>query len=705
MAPFLLAAIASAMALLLFVTVIGPWLQKKGGSEPKPGHEIASISNVSESSAEKSKENRVLSLFALWPAVLVMGVFVFSAEFAYMVFVHSDLDRHYFFDGPMFRQVVFGSAFGILGCYLIFRTFFTKLTEASWPRSEQQGAAAPDGVQNMRSNTEYIIPLVVLLTILLVGAFQQDVFTEFAKLGGNVRLGAVEFGFGRNEGRASETSVAQLVPPANVPGVHAPPSVSQGLQSLAELSETMRRDALIYALRKGLFGPDEERGDGPTLQKSERSPDFKLIHLAQQAELSDRVFVYPATCLLKDNEKFQDYITSGEQILPLAKKLNTKLRARGVTRSQITSSELNELLESEIIRDNICNKQLEQVFLKDINGIYDISKNRQILTPYAWIAAANIFEYNHRYVAAISLLENWIFERNDIENSNKQDVFVQNESIDNTIYDKKLSDVFEIRVRSMIGGYIYEWIHYQTMAKTQAVLDYYRVNLEKTIELLESIIKEVFFIGNHYKPSAFGVGYNDKYTTQGNLICGSDVNNEKWSQQVSTTKLNKDLSVRRMKLALVNSLLTMKQSWINAVLDGADYKSHKNVAAEYARELRGLNVSCMGIVGQSEEDPGGADYVRVLRAQNLDAYARVTLANANSHRDAALKRASLSDALSAAEEGLELALELSERDRGNRRSPTKREGISFMTSGTPAMEVAEQLQGIIRRINADLDRL
>jgi hypothetical protein len=128
------------------------------------------------------------------------------------------------------------------------------------------------------------------------------------------------------------------------------------------------------------------------------------------------------------------------------------------------------------------------------------------------------------------------------------------------------------------------------------------------------------------------------------------------------------------------------------------------MANEYARELKEMDVKCMALVGETKDDPKGEDYIRVLRAENLDAYARVTRANANFLRDAAERKSQLSDALSAAEEGLELAKEIAERDRNERRFPKENYEVSFTTSGTPALEVVERLGEVINRANAELGK-
>ncbi|MGE4172933.1 MAG: hypothetical protein AB7F41_10705, partial [Methylocystis sp.] len=637
--------------------------------------------------------------------------------YIYMIITHNWIDWQYFFDGPSFKQIVFGFIFGNFLSYWLMRAIRAdqyKIKQNSFVhiarQVENNERDIGDDIQHHDDiDTQKfgiyseIVMLVLLMGVFLVGVLDEETIARIARLGGNVKLpGGLEFAFGRNESRSSETSVAQLVPPANAQNSYAPPSVSQGLQSLAELGHSMRRDALIYALGKHFVVENHSNIVKDQVQNKEQPPEAQLFsRLAKHINLADEVFAKLASCLMEENNQNLDYISSGDKILPIAKKLNESIRMMvKIDHEDIEEAfpecEVNRnTIESQVGKSaiNIVDKNNKKAIQNGIKYIVDANKAAEMIdvsssdSPYAWIAAANIFEYNHRYVAAIALLENWLKTRKG------------------KIKDEALAEVFEVRVRSLISGYLYEWMNYQPIAKTQAVLELYRRNLEKTILLLDNIIYNTFSAENIEKPAIFGARHQGRNTLATNWVCGNHRDGWAWSDVVSIPG-KKDLPPQRMKLSLISSLLSMKQSWINAVLDGADYNDYRNRAREYAQELRDADVSCMGIVGaNAEEDRKGENYVRVLRAQNLDAYARVTRVNANLLQDAAARKSQLSGGLSAAEEGLELAKEIAERDRNRRRSDQSDKGISFTTSGTSAIEVVERLGEVIRRTNTDLGRL
>ncbi|MBG0792993.1 hypothetical protein IYY11_06270 [Methylocystis sp. H62] len=695
MGPFLIAAIICGLSALLFATTLRPWLDSKRADSDS---DQAAIPGATTTWAEAGINNQSYGSRWLVIAAILLLLLVALAEYEYIQLAHGSMNWQYFFDGPIFRQVVFGSVFGASISYWLLRKTVNKdhaKNDKQFIYVENEHAEQKPSVPvygNLDTQKYHIYSelavFIAFVCIFIVGTLDEETIARVAQLGGNVKLpGGVEFAFGRNESRSSETSVAHLVPPASSQNSYAPPSVSQGLQSLAELGQTMRRDALIYALRKQLIDDTDSAGEGSDSRNVKKSGEPDLLEiLRDQIKLADEVFANLGKCLVEENKQNLDYISSGEKILPIAKTLNKSLR----TGDKISNHELdalfprcgNQNIFSKTKGDRSSSPNGIMYMLNNDRAAAFLNSHDAKILPYTWIAVANIFEYNHRYVAAIALLESWLRNKHW------------------SIHDKDIADVFEIRVRSMIGGYLYEWMNYQPIAKTQAVLEYYRNNLDNTIELLERVIANVFARKN---PHISDNSYGKKFTTAANWDCERHNPDAAWSKSVDIP--DKDsLPPKRMKLALVHSLLTMKKSWINAVLDGQDYKYHKTMANEYARELKEMDVKCMALVGETKADPKGEDYIRVLRAENLDAYARVTRANANFLRDAAERKSRLSDALSAAEEGLELAKEIAERDRNERRFPRENYEVSFTTSGTPALEVVERLGEIINRANAELGR-
>lgn len=705
MTPFLIAAIACGLMVFAFGTLLRPWSENKrqnSGAGPENTYPTNNLEDIYTARSNYLSRTRLLILL---PAVAILTL-VPLFEYIYIKLVHYDMNRHYFFDGPIFKQIVFGCVFGTFLSFWLLRGMVAveaKKHERSLGKEENVSREGGEGTTQHKANHDSqqfalyseLPTVITLLIVFLFGVFDEATIVRIARLGGNVKLpGGVEFAFGRNESRSSETSVAQLVPPANSQNSYAPPSVSQGLQSLAELGQTMRRDALIYALSKRLVVPTDgdtklaiaENSENSIINEKSTEANF-LSRLHTQITLVDEVFAVLANCLIKENEQHLDYMSSGDQILQIAQRINVSLRGK----QSISDEEIGRIFPScryqeqnDKTIDANDNEYKIVKYAVNIGSAAKLLRNPQeFMTPYTWIAAANIFEYNHRYVAAIALLEHWL-------RTNRSSFSTVN---------RDMSNIFEIRVRSLIGGYLYEWMNYQPVAKTQAVIDYYRITLNQTSEILNRVLNDIF-----------DVDINN--TLSANWDCNSYFSSVTWNTNVEIPDRDK-LSPRRMKLAVIYSLLSMKQSWINTVVDGADYEEHRNKAREYATELRDANVSCMGIlveepkgeVKKKEDEHKAENYVNVLRAQNLYAYSSVMRADATLLEDAAIRKSHLNEALSAAEEGLERVKDIAERDRHMRRFPEDEYEVSFTTSGTPALEVFERLEKIIRRTRADLERL
>ncbi|MGE4174208.1 MAG: hypothetical protein AB7F41_17220, partial [Methylocystis sp.] len=99
MTPFLIAAILSGLVAFLVGTTLRPWLDnKKRGAG---SHQVAAL--------------------ALLISAISMLLIVAIAEYIYMIITHNWIDWQYFFDGPSFKQIVFGFIFGNFLSYWLMR--------------------------------------------------------------------------------------------------------------------------------------------------------------------------------------------------------------------------------------------------------------------------------------------------------------------------------------------------------------------------------------------------------------------------------------------------------------------------------------------------------------------------------------------------------------------------------------------------------
>src|SRR3954451_22810289 len=89
--------------------------------------------------------------------------------------------------------------------------------------------------------------------------------------------------------------------------------------------------------------------------------------------------------------------------------------------------------------------------------IWHLNTPDTLMRPYLAIDAASGLAYSH-HTASLTLLDRWLCAKRERVAHINQD----------------LSDVFEIRVRTIMAGFLEEWIRYNPTAKTQTVLRYHR---------------------------------------------------------------------------------------------------------------------------------------------------------------------------------------------------------------------------------------
>jgi hypothetical protein len=91
----------------------------------------------------------------------------------------------------------------------------------------------------------------------------------------------------------------------------------------------------------------------------------------------------------------------------------------------------------------------------------------------------------------------------------------------------------------------------------------------------------------------------------------------------------KELTVPKMQLSLWYSLITLKRTWIDTVLDSADYHQlFKFETNRFARELRAFNYNYLLPLWDNDQTK-----VDLQKAASFDSHARVQLANAFSPGD------------------------------------------------------------------------
>ena len=180
------------------------------------------------------------------------------------------------------KAVIFGFMFGISGTYIMFMLLNNNIKEINLTNS--------------------VIVMCLFLSFILLGVGDLATLEKLGRSfgGGGVKLpGGLEFTLAQStpDRRSSDTSLATIVPPRPGPAgghAYAAPEFSGGLMILRDMPEAVRRDALYYALKKGLY--DERNGpqSGPINDRTIEN----LRNMAEVVVITDRTVGTLARCLV-----------------------------------------------------------------------------------------------------------------------------------------------------------------------------------------------------------------------------------------------------------------------------------------------------------------------------------------------------------------------------------------------------------------------
>lgn len=584
------------------------------------------------------------------------------------------------------RQSVLGAIFGSLFAYWL----------CSILMSGAKGAVEQGGLMS-----RFAVMWIVMIALLTVGIADERTIFRFAKLGANLKLpGGAELAIGHEAARSRDTSLAVIVPPAKGTRTAVSPDASSGLEMFSGLAEAARRDGLYYSLSKDLL--------------SGASPDpAVLVNVENFKDALDYMDLYAGKlgkCLEFFVERNEDDYMAGATLEPLGGAL------RDLVLSADSGGALSTSRFDEGLKDFTANatKALSAISKKEcvewshLAGSDDaraafvkyLKVDGPFHRPYVWSAAAAILVYNHRYTPSIALLHRWIVGARDSSSGS----------------DEALRNVFMLRIRSQIAAYIEEWINYRPLAKTQSVLDYHRDNLDEAITLLEDMLKKPSPLSEQ-KSAGFA------FYTSGNDRCDQFNKARDWLDDVkkwvnpetikegSNHQQYKDyLSPARIEMALFATLLSLKRTWIDSVLaeDSIGKTSNFDVklvrAFQVAEELRDFDTQCLRLVRMNNTSNGKA-YADLVRAQNLEAFARAARFVALTVSDVHKREVLLTEAQREAELGIKLIAVQAEKDRDERNKSASGLGsFSESISGSEAMQTDEGLRSIAATIIEDLSR-
>jgi hypothetical protein len=434
----------------------------------------------------------------------------------------------------------------------------------------------------------------VLMAILLVLglAGQNALSTVFTRLN-SLEIGGAKFGFAEATGLAKSPTALANNPSKDGAALNAPDQ-SYGLTALIDLPSTIERDA-HYARLFAKVGGNKGLADKIFTELS----DVRNSADATIKPLADCLGVYVA--------ETGDDGRVGRLLENIAAHLRGYVRNHESPPTQPPRWEgtfwkraadiLGEAPAAECVglRQMLGKKREDLLKPLENPGWKD--------RPYLAISYASMLAYEHQYVAAIESLDQWIIDHGEPKISDSEEQKIK-------------ARVFKARVRNLIATYLEEWLRGTYGIQTRSVLTYHIMNLDALVRematdfdpLIGDTVRQMRLRNNPMIDSQFARAPAD------DGACPiSSLSEESGSN-------NPPLSDPKLRLMLIRTLIAAKLMWINVVLDHPDYlQKYASMAEARADELLRLDLSCLRTLG--------ADGVATKRAESLDAFARVLLAN------------------------------------------------------------------------------
>jgi hypothetical protein len=642
-----------------------------------------------------------------------------------------------FFMGYDFRQMIFGVVFGLLFSY-----WLSSILNRD-PKGTDKATYFREGVIGG-----------LLLIFLLLGIGGQDAIVNLISRVTNVKVGSAELTLAAasDRDRGSQTALAAVYPPSAAILPYTSPDTSSGLGLILKLGDFVKRDALYSVLRS-------QRLSG----QSGRPKD--VSQFVEAFEFVDKYIQPLAGCLSDYVASTSDVEQVGKWIAAPARSIRSllMLHQQGELINQKFSNwnissrtppvpEQDPSLPNRIIADII--SVGDNVFANSLKGHANCDEaagiQKEILEnkesrdsfilyidgsarsrPYIRLLAADALAFHHEYTAAILLLDEWTRAReffsiaeeqrkteyND-ENKRIRSIFPGFEKCKNSsdilsdVLDackiRDTLDVYEIRVRTQIATLIEEWLSFQPFAKTQAVMNYHRANIDAEIKLIERYLSvDLSIMTLPERVMEFTEEIDDFSTPCGVTEGRSWKENGLSSNDKDRLKIDPKYTDKNMRKGLVYSLFTLKNTWINLALDSDVYYSElAPIAARYAEEMVRTNLACLNsIAGEGKERD---KFISTLRAQSFQAFAQVELNNLAMLQDISLmkddKQRRLRSALRAADLGLKAIHRFQEENR--QRSLGQAAGKTFLERISPseAVEIYDKLLNMSRTLQARLNR-
>jgi hypothetical protein len=626
--------------------------------------------------------------------VMVAGLLIWAYAAAYYHDVpHTRFVRHLFYiaHSDDLREIVSGIVFGSVFAY--------------WLRSIFRRSSQDIEYENQNRKTELVLGGILLLFLMYslgsLGAISGILTQITATLPGGV---AVSMTPNSNSKNSKDTALATLVPPsASSSSGFGAPDTSGGLRILRDLPGAIARDALYFVLRDELHNKNPEKVNNIKIIDG----FITALNFSQKLNVARL-----AGCLDTYTSVYGDDGHTGDMTADIGRALRSLLLLQtssntigGVEPLDVFAKSIESMVEQisyqiqkfdssvfdtrndELIACDYIASHKVEFSRKNVERTF--SDDKQIRRrPYVWSAAAAALAYDHNYSAALVLLDFWLkaangqcgdapevssisrAQKNDNRRPNKYEgekIRIENSNDSLHVICLELSgqiatadgfnahvkDIFELRVRALIGSFLEEWISWNKAVDTASVRRYQLENLRLAIELIDNY--------------ASGSIPDLELTSDGlpEIDC-SYFESEKWpTSPLSLEKIlevDRSLTPGKMRLGLFSTLISLKRDWIDTALNMDDYyKENYHLAKKFADELRKKNLYCLYLLAPTSptseftEKERGQEIVAREWALNNHAYAKVVLkiATASFLDDVGEGKQQLGKALEYAKQSLE----------------------------------------------------
>jgi hypothetical protein len=299
-------------------------------------------------------------------------------------------------------------------------------------------------------------------------------------------------------------------------------------------------------------------------------------------------------------------------------------------------------------------------------------------SAYVRVVAALGLGYAHQYLAAIQLLDQWLVAQSDDHS--------------------EAVDFLKIRIRTVIAGFVEEWIALEKQAETTAVLDYHRRNLAMARDLAkrQAFVKTV--IRDISGRDSNGLGYEPSQHCDHDRIASAAQElrpaQDERAKLLASAYGKSGAEAERTVLSLIYSLMTVELTYTDTAIKLSDYTSEYYASVDSTlSDVMNIDPTCFDTLRSDIPDLLSAK--RLLSAVRVSV-AKQTATEPNQMKTLPERQRELQHALEQNRLGL---AKIATPARNNRQVRETAESFSARISAGEHEEVYEQLLALGKQVN------